>query len=236
MIFARFRKETGFLLQFFVTFLLTKSIIVHTMYRCLFCAEMMDILQLIGDKNMAKKENQRIILTKRLLQEGLLRLLEIKELDKISVTELCKESGINRATFYNHYCSPQDLLTDLEVRLTEEMNQLIRTPVNMEEMTDQLESLCVFYQENARSILILARCHSDADLADVFNNLNQQFRRQQLSAHRAANLDDDSFHLVSTFLYTGCYHLIREWLVKDIQKTPREIAELVLSLVSKDFL
>ena len=185
---------------------------------------------------MGKKENQRIVLTKRLLQEGLLRLLETKELEKISVTELCKESGINRATFYNHYSSPQDLLTDLEVRLTEEMNQFIRTPVNMEELTDQLEALCVFYQENARPILILARCHSDADLADVFYNLNQHFRRQQLSSHRAASLDDDSFHLVSTFLYTGCYHLIREWLVKDIQKTPREIAELLLSIVSRDFL
>ena len=62
---------------------------------------------------MAQKENQRIALTKKLLQEGLLRLLETKSLDKISVTELCRESGINRATFYNHYNSPQELLTDI---------------------------------------------------------------------------------------------------------------------------
>ena len=54
---------------------------------------------------MAQKENQRIALTKKLLQEGLLRLLETKTLDKISVTVLCRESGINRATFYNHYNS-----------------------------------------------------------------------------------------------------------------------------------
>ena len=56
---------------------------------------------------MARKENQRITLTKKLLQEGLLRLLETKRLDKISVTELCREAGINRATFYNHYDSLQ---------------------------------------------------------------------------------------------------------------------------------
>ena len=61
---------------------------------------------------MAQKENQRIALTKKLLQEGLLRLLEVKTLDKISVTELCRESGINRATFYNHYTSPQDLRSE----------------------------------------------------------------------------------------------------------------------------
>ena len=50
------------------------------------------------------KGNQRIALTKRLLQEGLIRLLEKKPLDKNSVTELCGESGINQATFYRHYC------------------------------------------------------------------------------------------------------------------------------------
>ena len=54
------------------------------------------------EATMAQKENQRITLTKKLLQEGLLRLLEVKTLDNISVTELCRESGINRATFYNH--------------------------------------------------------------------------------------------------------------------------------------
>lgn len=49
------------------------------------------------------KDDQRIALTKRLLREGLLRLLSKTDLNKISVTQLCIESGINRATFYRHY-------------------------------------------------------------------------------------------------------------------------------------
>ena len=185
---------------------------------------------------MAKKENQRIVLTKRLLQEGLLRLLETKELEKISVTELCRESGINRATFYNHYSSPLDLLADLESRLIDEMNALMGNPGSSAEMVQQLENVCSYYQENARSILALARCHADADLADAFANLNQNFRRFQPVSRHASSLDPESKHLISTFLYTGCYHLIREWLIKDIQKTPREIAELLVNMVNKDLL
>ena len=45
------------------------------------------------------KDDQRIALTKRLLREGLLCLLSKTDLNKISVTQLCIESGINRATF-----------------------------------------------------------------------------------------------------------------------------------------
>jgi len=184
---------------------------------------------------MAKKENQRIILTKRLLQEGLLRLLETKELDKISVTELCRESGINRATFYNHYSSPQDLLSDLESRLTEELSQINNNPKYSGDLSRELEAVCSYYLENSRSILILARCHADDDLADIFHELDAKLRSQRMASLRASGRDAESAHLISTFLYTGTYHLIREWLIKDIQKTPREIADLVLSIVSKEY-
>ena len=34
----------------------------------------------------------------------------------------------------------------------------------------------------------------------------------------------------------GCYALIREWLIHNIDKTPREIAELLVDIVSKDYL
>ncbi len=50
----------------------------------------------------------RIILTKRLLREGLLRCLERKPMEKITIHELCKESGINRRSFCRHYQSPME--------------------------------------------------------------------------------------------------------------------------------
>ena len=61
-----------------------------------------------------KQENQRIRLTKRLLQEALLELLENKDLNAIEVSELCRTAGINRTTFYNHYNNVGDLFEELE--------------------------------------------------------------------------------------------------------------------------
>ena len=39
-----------------------------------------------------KKEDQRIVLTKRLLADALTELLKHKDLDKINVTELCRKA------------------------------------------------------------------------------------------------------------------------------------------------
>lgn len=67
------------------------------------------------------KDDQRIALTKRLLREGLLRLLSKTDLNKISVTQLCIESGINRATFYRHYEEPRDILNDIKYEIFQEV-------------------------------------------------------------------------------------------------------------------
>lgn len=72
---------------------------------------------------MRNGENQRIRLTKRLLHEALVRLLEKSTIQKISVTQLCEEAGINRATFYRHYGSPADVLREMELDLIDGLQE-----------------------------------------------------------------------------------------------------------------
>ena len=58
---------------------------------------------------MEKRENQRIMLSKRLIKESLTRLLASESIHKISVRMLCEEAGINRSTFYKYYGSQYDV-------------------------------------------------------------------------------------------------------------------------------
>ena len=184
---------------------------------------------------MAQKENQRITLTKKLLQEGLLRLLEVKTLDNISVTELCRESGINRATFYNHYSSPQELLDDLEHRLTTELKGIIGNPQTIEAIYIHLEAVCAFFLEHKQTVLSLHRCHADDEISNALYHLNQNFQTYRLSNRYTATMNETSLHLVSVFFYTGCYNIILEWLKKDLPMTPYELAELMIRLASENF-
>lgn len=185
---------------------------------------------------MAHKENQRIALTKKLLQEGLLRLLATKPLDSISVTELCRESGINRATFYNHYSSPQDLLNDLELRMTNQLKEIIGTPKTADQIVLSLEKVCAFFKENGSTVLILNSCHADDEITDALYQLNQNFQLYNLSERYTTTMGKDSLHLVSVFFYTGCYNILLEWIKKDMPLTPKEVAELMLRLARDNFL
>ena len=184
---------------------------------------------------MDQKENRRIAQTRRLLQEALLRLLEHEKLEHIRVTALCKEAGINRATFYNHYASPVELLCEMEQQLVDELTQIAKTPASIEDVADQMEQFCIKLKENASLVVVLVHYHADRDLEDTVVSLAAHYSRNRLDMNKT-HLDVDTTHLVSTFLFAGSYALIQEWLLRDIHKTPKEIAELVLSIVSRDYL
>ena len=63
---------------------------------------------------MKKREDQRITLTKKLLRDSLVELLNEKSIYKITIRELCEVAGINRSTFYRYYENQFSLLGEME--------------------------------------------------------------------------------------------------------------------------
>lgn len=59
---------------------------------------------------MEKKIDLRVQKTRKALTDALYRLMSKKSLDNITVTELCKEAVIRKATFYKHFGDKTDLL------------------------------------------------------------------------------------------------------------------------------
>ena len=184
---------------------------------------------------MARKENQRIALTRRLLQEGLLRLLDQEKLEDISVTALCKEAGINRATFYNHYTSPSELLNEMEQQLANELDELISSPTTYEDYAAMVEQYCIKLKDNFKLVSVLIAYHADRDLEQVIARITESYMRTRLNLHNT-DMDEDTAHLISTYLYAGCYVMAIEWLQRGINKTPREIADLMIAIVNKEYL
>ena len=58
--------------------------------------------------------DNRVRYTKKVLQETLMKILQKKHIDKVTVKELCEEASVNRGTFYLHYSTPNDVLMEIE--------------------------------------------------------------------------------------------------------------------------
>jgi len=60
--------------------------------------------------NPAENTDPRVLRSRQMLMESLLRLLTRKEFDSISIQEIADEATLNRATFYLHYPDKNALL------------------------------------------------------------------------------------------------------------------------------
>jgi AcrR family transcriptional regulator len=60
--------------------------------------------------NPAESTDPRVLRSRQMLMEALLRLLNRKEFDDISIQEIADEATLNRATFYLHYPDKNALL------------------------------------------------------------------------------------------------------------------------------
>lgn len=176
---------------------------------------------------MKKKENQRIALTKRLLKESLLQLMSKKSVQNITVSELCSAAEINRSTFYNHYGCPADVLKEIETDVVTDLQQIWEEEGSAKNwpMNKRVEALCTYLQEHKKSAKLLFR---DSDTNSEFATLLFQAAHVQAAYAQAFPYvtDPDSKRLMITFLTNGTYHLIRQWLLEDIPKTPKELGDL----------
>ena len=59
-----------------------------------------------------RKNESKYFYTAQLMNQALISLLEKKDIDFITVTEVTKKAGVNRATFYLHYDNMCELLEE----------------------------------------------------------------------------------------------------------------------------
>ena len=59
------------------------------------------------------RDSRRVEITKAAIKEGMLSLLKKTSFQNISVSGLCREAGVGRATFYTHYTGLMDVIDEL---------------------------------------------------------------------------------------------------------------------------
>ena len=67
-----------------------------------------------------KKNENKYFYSAELMNQALLELLEKKDIEFITVTEIAKKAGVNRSTFYLHYDNVYELLEEVIDNLNRE--------------------------------------------------------------------------------------------------------------------
>ncbi len=135
------------------------------------------------EQRSPKKEDQRVRVTKMLLRDAFLAILNAKPIEKITVKELCANAGVNRGTFYLHYKDIYDLQTQLEDEMFDELmrlldaNRVVSEAGQVDTQREFIQSVFEFYDNNREMATIL-----------LGDNGNRQFLSKMVEAGKEKSI------------------------------------------------
>ena len=129
---------------------------------------------------MNVKNNRRRRESIERIEKAFIELLQTRELNEISVSDLCKICELNRSTFYANYVDLYDLADKVRVHLESEVNHLYLTCTEMKLPGDSTVTIISDYSDIFRRIscftaliLNLAMIISMKSSSTIPNKLNK---------------------------------------------------------------
>lgn len=124
---------------------------------------------ILEERNVLRLNNEESNkLTRECLTTALMQLMKEKSLDKITITELVKRSGVSRTAFYRNYSSKEDILVDIRNYIAETSNSLLVKPELKDNPRLWFRECFKIVQDNAD--LIRPILDAKLTLGDFFKN------------------------------------------------------------------
>lgn len=175
-----------------------------------------------------EKTDRRVRKTKAILQQSLIRLMEEKEIQDISVKELADLADINRGTFYLHYADIYDMLHKIERELFIEFNDILeRGPGEPQSVTHKtvLTDVFSFLERHYDLARVMMGPHGDLTFVNGLKNLVKERLRHLLSDVSVSGKDSTGEYYYS-FIVSGYVGVIETWLKSPHPLPSEEIAEI----------
>lgn len=183
---------------------------------------------------MNKKDDLRVIKTRKLIYQTLLELMKEKTFEEIKVSDICSKAMINRSTFYAHYEDKYELLVDFLSNLKEEfaheLSESCKENLSIREYYIRLISLFLDHIDSKRdvynSIMVNNRSSIMMDilLSVVNDDILKRFKENDINLKVPTEV-------ISKFYLGGVINIGMEWLSNSNKYTKEEILDYLELLI-----
>ena len=187
-----------------------------------------------------QKIDGRVRRTKKLLREGLTKLMKEKSIKKISVRELSDLVEINRGTFYLHYKDIFDLVEQIENELFEEFESIINQySANSHNSSPYpiFVDYCRFLEKNKDICSALLGSNGDIDFSMKLKKFMAERCFEEFTRYNQTQAFKEEYNYIYSYFEAGAVGIVRYWLTdtSDTRKTPEDVALMLDLLFTKGF-
>lgn len=190
------------------------------------------------------KNESRYQSTAILFDEALINLLEHKDIDYITIREICDKAGVNRSTFYLHYENISDLINECMEYVNQKFLSKFEQDTSMfiEKINEsELDELYLIKSEYLIPYLNFIKENKNILKATFFNPNGMQASKRMISLEkyvifpimkRYAIPEEKTKYILSFYLH-GIIAIIKEWVKNDCYETIEEIENIIIECVKK---
>lgn len=172
------------------------------------------------------KNDRRVLKTKKVLRDTLIRLLQTKELHSITVKELVTEADIHRATFYLHYQDVFDLYGQMEEELFADLVRLMSADAN-HSYDGTYRAIVEFVYENKAIVELAFGKSSNMQFRNRISELLiQKYLDIWMKEDGPENLSDQ-MRYITAYHIQGCMGIISQWVADGFSVPQENIVELL---------
>ena len=180
-------------------------------------------------------DDPRAIRTREAFQQAFQHLLEVKPFSKITVTDITRQAGYARHTFYNHYQTKEDLLTQLiDSVLADFISGLDNWNFNQSTSQADLQLFTSFFQvwqDHPEIVEILNKIDFDPLLIEQFKLIFTRFFYKRVQGEIPSVGMGLAKYVISFNAY-ALLGILKPWLQAGMQQTPEEVAGLLIQLTA----
>lgn len=186
---------------------------------------------------MKKKEDLRIVKTKKSLYEGLLIMMKDTSFEDIKVSDICNVSLVNRSTFYDHFSDKYELLISLIHDLEEELSEKLATNQVLTSAKDYYMSMiAALFQHISDNVDIyssIIKNNNNGIASDMFRDAILNDVKKSLDNSSMGNLEVP-VDIISTFYVSAVINVCIKYVRDPKKYTMEEILRYLDCLVPND--
>lgn len=172
---------------------------------------------------MATKNNRRTMITKKILKDSLLELMQKKTISKITIKEICDLSEMSRSTFYLHYPDQYALLEDIEKEVLEKTFEYLKSLDTEANSIASIEVLLNYIKENKATFGILFCQRESYDFQKSIIQKVQTYLQPTLPGLP----DPFKEKYIYSFIMHGSHNIIVDWINNGFDMEPRKLADII---------
>lgn len=155
-----------------------------------------------------------------------------KELDKITVSEITKLTGVTRSTFYNHYEDMPSFIDAMESRIVDEIFQMLKSfksKGSTELSRKFFDSLCSYIRKNAFLIRILVSPNGYLFVEKALSMFHI-YVASTLGESGKSDTEQQAFSYALAYSIGGTLGILHKWALENCQEPEAVVASHLTEL------